>query len=56
MESLDPILIEQFQEMYLELYGEELGTSEAEMQLREIALVLHGTEIIREAVKNDSNA
>lgn len=56
MDSLNPMLVEQYQEMYLELYNEELSTSEAEKQLREIALVLHGTEIIREAIKNDSIA
>lgn len=46
MESLDPILVEQFKEMYLELYGESVSTNEAEKQLKEIAIVLHATKMM----------
>jgi hypothetical protein len=52
MESLDPILVERFKEVYLELYGEKLGTKEAEKQLREIVVVLRATKIKRSQRKN----
>lgn len=52
MDEIDTELIEQFKQMHLQRFGEEINNKEALRQLRQIALIFEATVEECKAMKN----
>lgn len=52
MDEIDTELIEQFKQMYLQRFGQEISSKEAIKQLRQIALILETTLLECKEMKN----